>query len=262
MEECSETCQNGCTVVLPTYNEEGNIGKMVTTLRQMYPEFHVLVMDDNSKDRTKEIVESIAAGDDHVRFVSRDPADRGLSASIFDGIMQTQTRFFINMDSDFQHPPSALQGMYDAMVSGAELTIGVRRDRSNLDGFARWIGSWGAHYLAAFTLRLHDKQISSDIMSGLFGGDAAMCQQVIREHSADFEMRGYKALFDIMKYVPRDIKIYEHLYDFGEREEGESKISAIIPISLLKQCDGWGRFLSRILECGPSNKVLKKVLKN
>ncbi len=150
--------------------------------------------------------------------------------------------------------------MYDLMRDGAQLTIGVRRDRSNLDGFARWIRSWGAHYLAAFTLKLHDKQISSDIMSGLFGGDTAMCQRVIEEHRDELEMRGYKALFDLMKYVPKDIDIRELPYDFGEREEGESKISAIIPISLLKQCDGWGRFLSRVLETKPFNALLRKIL--
>jgi hypothetical protein len=152
--------------------------------------------------------------------------------------------------------------MYDLLKDGSQLTIGIRRDRSNLDGFARWIGSWGAHYLAAFTLKLHDKQISSDIMSGLFGGDTDMCQQVIEEHRSELEMKGYKALFDLMKYVPKDINLTEYPYDFGEREAGESKISAIIPISLLKQCDGWGRFLSRILEMKPFNTVLKKILKN
>ena len=254
--------EDGCTVVLPTYNEEGNIGRMVAVLREMYPDFYVLVMDDNSKDRTKEIVDAIAEKDDHVRFFTRDPNDRGLSASIFQGIMESKTKYFINMDSDFQHPPSALQGIYDLLRSGSQLTIGIRRDRSNLDGFARWIGSWGAHYLAAFTLRLHDRQISSDIMSGLFGGDTEMCQTTIEQHRDELEMKGYKALFDLMKYVPKDIRISEFPYDFGEREAGESKISAVIPISLLKQCDGWGRFMSGILETKPFNSLLKKVLKN
>ena len=46
----------GCTVILPTYNEEANIGRMVDTLRAMYPDFRVLVMDDNSKDSTQSIV--------------------------------------------------------------------------------------------------------------------------------------------------------------------------------------------------------------
>ena len=185
--------EDGCTVVLPTYKEEGNIGRMVAVLREMYPDFYVLVMDDNSKDRTKEIVDAIAEKDDHVRFFTRDPNDRGLSASIFQGIMESKTKYFINMDSDFQHPPSALQGIYDLLRSGSQLTIGIRRDRSNLDGFARWIGSWGAHYLAAFTLKLHDRQISSDIMSGLFGGDTEMCQTTIEQHRDELEMKGYKA---------------------------------------------------------------------
>ena len=100
--------QDGCTVILPTYNEEANIGDMIDTLRGMYPDFHVLVMDDNSKDGTQNAVTERASKDDHVRLIVRDPNDRGLSASIFQGIQETRTRYFINMDSDFQHPPSAL----------------------------------------------------------------------------------------------------------------------------------------------------------
>lgn len=243
---------DGCTVILPTYNEEANIGKMIDTLRSMYPGFHVLVMDDNSKDSTQSIVLDRASKDDKVRLVVRDPEDRGLSASIFQGIMESDTKYFINMDSDFQHPPSALKGMYEQLLGGTQLTIGVRKDRSNLSSFGRWVGSWGAHYLAAFTLRMHDKQISSDIMSGLFGGDTELCRSVIREHSKDFQMKGFKALFDLMKYVPKDIRIQEYQFEFGERAGGESKLSGGIIIALLMQCDGWGQFCARI-----AKKILK-----
>ena len=239
--------QDGCTVILPTYREEANIGRMIDTLRDMYPEFHVLVMDDNSPDRTQDIVRERMKDDDHVRLCVRDPNDRGLSASIFQGIMETETRFFINMDSDFQHPPSALKGMYDQLSNGAQLSIGVRKDRSNLSSFGRWIGSWGAHYLAAFTLRMHDKQISSDIMSGLFGGDTELCKGVIREYGSEFQMKGFKALFDLMKYVPKDLRIEEYPFEFGERAGGESKLTGGIVIALLMQCDGWGRSIARIL---------------
>ena len=243
----------GCTVILPTYNEEANIGRMVDTLRAMYPDFMVLVMDDNSKDSTQSIVSERASADPMVRLVVRDPADRGLSASIFEGIELTETEFFINMDADFQHPPSALQGMYGQLKDGADLSIGVRKDRTNLSSFTRWVGSWGAHYLAAFTLRMHDRQLSSDIMSGLFGGKADLCRSVIREHRDDFQMRGFKALFDLMKYIPKDVRIEETVFEFGERQGGESKLSSGIIISLLKQCDGWGMFLAHSAE-----KVLGK----
>ena len=89
-----------------------------------------------------------------------------------------------------------------------------------------------------------------------------MCQRTIEENRDQLEMKGYKALFDLMKYIPKDAKLSEFAYDFGEREAGESKISAMIPIALLKQCDGWGRFLSSMLERKPFNTILKKVLHN
>ena len=238
--------QDGCTVILPTYNEEANIGEMIDVLRDLYPDFHVLVMDDNSKDETQRIVSEKASLDDKVRLFVRDPNDKGLSASIFQGIQETKTKYFINMDSDFQHPPSALNGMYQQLLDGAQLTIGVRKDRSNLSSFGRWVGSWGAHYLAAFTLRIHDKQISSDIMSGLFGGDTELIKGVIEEHGSEFQMKGFKALFDLMKYVPKDLRIEEYQFEFGERAGGESKLSGGIIVALLMQCDGWGRFCARI----------------
>ncbi|MBO5669270.1 MAG: glycosyltransferase, partial [Candidatus Methanomethylophilaceae archaeon] len=95
-----EPMQDGCTVILPTYNEEANIGEMIDTLREMYPEFHVLVMDDNSKDDSQRIVLERSSKDDHVRLMVRDINDKGLSASIFQGIQETKTKYFINMDSD------------------------------------------------------------------------------------------------------------------------------------------------------------------
>ena len=240
--------QDGCTIILPTFREEANIGEMIDTLRDMYPDFHVLVMDDNSDDRTQDIVNERASEDDMVRLVVRNPEDKGLSASIFQGIMETKTRFFINMDSDFQHPPSALGGMYAQLLDGAQLSIGVRKDRTNLSSFGRWIGSWGAHYLAAFTLKMHDKQTSSDIMSGLFGGDAELFKEVIRNYAHEFQMKGFKALFDLMKFIPKGLRIDEFQFEFGERAGGESKLTGGIIVALLMQCDGWGRFCARIVK--------------
>ena len=61
-------------------------------------------------------------------------------------------------------------------------------------------------------------------------------------------MKGFKALFDLMKYVPKDITIKEFEFEFGERQGGESKLSSGIIVSLLKQCDGWGMFCAKVLE--------------
>jgi len=236
-----------CTVILPTYNEEENIGNMIACLRELYPNFKILVMDDNSKDGTKDAVLNIMASDENVSFITRDINDKGLSASIIHGIAETDTEFFINMDSDFQHPPSALKEMYDRLSSGADLVIGVRNDRTALS-FGRWASSWFAHLMANMTLRLRDKQTSSDVMSGLFGGRTEIFAEVINKHEAEFERRGFKALFDLLKFSPKDITIEDVYFEFGERQGGESKISSKVIFSVMRQCGRLGRFAADILD--------------
>ncbi|MCL2785807.1 MAG: glycosyltransferase [Methanomassiliicoccaceae archaeon] len=238
--------QEGCTVILPTYEEEANIGRMIECLRSLYPDFHILVMDDNSPDRTKSIVEEIMKNDANVRFITRDIDDKGLSASIIHGILETNTEFFINMDSDFQHPPSSLKDIHDLLTAGADLVIGVRKDRTALK-FKRWLGSWIAHTMAALTLKFAGKQSSSDIMSGLFGGRADVFIPVIKEHEPKFERRGFKTLFDLLKFAPCDIKIEEAFFEFGERQGGESKIGSKIILSILRQCGRLGRSAAKLL---------------
>jgi len=237
----------GCTVILPTYNEEENIGNMIKCIRELYPDFKILVMDDNSKDGTKGIVTDLMTNNAGVSIVTRNTDDKGLSASIIQGIVETDTEFFINMDSDFQHPPSALKDIYEGLISGADLVIGVREDRTALS-FVRWASSWLAHLMANLTLKFRDKQTSSDVMSGLFGGRTELFAGVIREHEEEFDRKGFKALFDLLKFSPKDIAIKDAYFEFGERQGGESKISSKVIFSVMRQCGRLGKFVARIID--------------
>ena len=89
-------------------------------------------------------------------------------------------------------------------------------------------------------------------MSGLFGGETELFRDVIEEYGSEFQMKGFKALFDLMKYIPKDLRIEEYPFEFGERAGGESKLTGGIVVALLMQCDGWGRFCASI-----ARKVLK-----
>lgn len=238
---------NDCTVILPTYNEEANIGAMIETLKNLYPDVRILVMDDNSKDGTKDAVMRMSETYDGVRFITRAVDDKGLSASIFQGVMETETEFFVNMDSDFQHPPETVAEIYDRLKNGSDLCIGVRDDRTALS-FGRWLSSWFAHGMAAFTLKFMGKQTSHDIMSGLFGGKTDLFKRIITDSEESFERVGFKALFDLMKYAPSDIIISEVPFAFSKRQGGESKISSKIIFSIMRQCGSIGRFISGIIE--------------
>jgi len=232
-----------CTVILPTYNEEENIANMVSSLRDMYPDFHILVMDDNSTDRSKELVDALNC--ENARFFVRDPEDRGLTASTCEGIRIAGTDLFVNMDSDFQHPLEAVGRIYDELNKGYDLVVGIRSDRKAL-GFKRSAGSWLFHALASSVLFVHGKRRSKDIMSGLFGGDTAIFSKVAEENGSKFEMKGFKVLLDLMRYAPSDIKVGEIKYEFGKRAGGESKVNPKIVYLTLHQCGIVGRFLARI----------------
>jgi dolichol-phosphate mannosyltransferase len=234
-----------CTVILPTYKEAGNIQRMAKRLRELYPDFHILIMDDNSDDGSKELIEEL--NDPMTSFIERNPEDRGLSASILQGISDCETDFFINMDCDFQHPPEAVAYAYERLKNGADLCIGIREERTALSPM-RWIASWGAHTMAMTTLWLRDKKGSKDIMSGFFGGRTELYQQVIREHRDEMDMRGFKALFDLLKFGPSDVNIEEITFKFGKREAGESKIDKNVMMSILRQCEPLGNPLANIAE--------------
>lgn len=48
-----------CTIVIPTFNEKGNVINMAKALREAYPDYKILFMDDNSTDGTIELVRGL-----------------------------------------------------------------------------------------------------------------------------------------------------------------------------------------------------------
>jgi dolichol-phosphate mannosyltransferase len=231
------------TIILPTYNEEEGIANMLTALKEMYPDFHILIMDDNSTDRTKEVVDALNF--DKVRMIVRDSDVRGVTVSVCDGILACGTDYFMCMDSDFQHPLEAAGRIYAELNKGFELVIGVRVDRRAL-GFKRSLGSYAFATLASSVLFVHGKTRTKDIASGLFGGSVELFSEVINEEGSKFEMKGFKLLYDFLRNGPSDVKVSEITYEFGKRASGSSKVSPKVIYLSFHQCGVVGRFLAWI----------------
>ena len=231
------------TIILPTYNEEEGIQNMLRELSSKYPDFNILIMDDNSKDKTKEKVEEMNL--EKVRFVERNAEIRGVTASVCDGILLAGTDYFMCMDSDFQHPIEAAQRIYDELNKGFDLVIGVRVNRKAL-GFKRSMGSYAFATLASSVLFVHGKKRTKDIASGLFGGSVELFSEVINKEGSKFEMRGFKLLFDFLRNGPSDVKLSEITYEFFERAAGTSKVSPKVIYLSFHQCGIVGRFFAGI----------------
>lgn len=116
-------------IVIPTYNEAEYITALIGRIRQLYPEFDILVVDDNSPDGTGGLVERIASSDPRVTVLHRLKKD-GLGKAYVQGFQHALSRKppyarFVQMDADFSHDPVYISGLLDAL-QGSKLSIGSR----------------------------------------------------------------------------------------------------------------------------------------
>ena len=233
-----------CTIVIPTYNEEKNIANMARAIREAYPDYKILFMDDNSTDRSREEVEAL--NDPLVTFFVRKPEERGLGASVLQGFAIADTDYAMCMDCDFQHPISALGAIVAEMDKGADLCVGQRNSRMAM-GLKRTLGSELVEAYCKLFFMIHRKQTTKDMMSGLFAIRCDVLRPIIQNNWDSFELRGWKVLMDLLKYADRRMDVHYYRYDFGERAEGESHLNPKVPIMTFHQLWGFGKLTAKIV---------------
>ncbi|MDE1846122.1 MAG: glycosyltransferase [Candidatus Micrarchaeota archaeon] len=225
---------NNTTVVLPTFNEGKNIGKLISLLLKGYPGISVIVVDDGSSDSTLTVVKKIRRLYRNVDFIDRAELklERGLTNSVIDGINKADTKYVVVMDADLQHPANKIVEIHNALENGNKLAIGVRE---KVPGWAlhRKIISKSLIYLAYAVLLARGGTTSTDIFSGYFGADRKFFLQVLSKHKSSFVGEGYKVLFDLLKCIKRgSVRTCDVPYTFNVRIAGVSKASAKQVIAL------------------------------
>lgn len=115
-------------LVLPTYNEAGNIERFVAAVREKLPaSAHVLIVDDNSPDGTGELADRLAARIDSVSVLHRSRKE-GLGPAYIAGFRQALSEgagHVLEMDSDFSHDPAYLPRLLE-VGARTDLAIGSR----------------------------------------------------------------------------------------------------------------------------------------
>src|SRR5690606_9540699 len=114
-------------VIVPTYNELDNVGKIVPAILDRIPFANVLVVDDNSPDGTGDAADALSEADDRVHVLHR-TEKAGLGKAYVAGFEWALERDYdriIEMDADFSHPPRYLTPMLEASVE-ADVVVGSR----------------------------------------------------------------------------------------------------------------------------------------
>ncbi len=124
-------------VIIPTLNEIENIKAIIQAVFKLKKKFHILVVDDNSKDGTPEAVEALYSQYPEQLFLEKRKGKKGLGSAYIHGFkwaLQKEYQYIIEMDADFSHNPKDLSKLYDACKKeGAKLSVGSRYINNNIN---------------------------------------------------------------------------------------------------------------------------------
>lgn len=120
------------SVVLPSYNEEGNIKNTAAVLSKILSDssidYELVFVDDGSSDDTYGLITREASNNPHIKGVSFS-RNFGKEASIFAGLSVATGDAVVVMDCDLQHPAELLPKMYALWQEGYEVVEGIKSSR-------------------------------------------------------------------------------------------------------------------------------------
>jgi dolichol-phosphate mannosyltransferase len=212
------------SLVVPTYDEAANIERLLRSLHEVLTRcdttFELIVVDDDSPDRTWAVAARVASELSGIRVVRRTGAS-GLATAVICGWAHARGAVLGVIDGDGQHPPEVVADLVAAMADRTDVAVASRHvpggGVSNWSAIRRLL-SRGAQVLGLLLLPGTVGRVT-DPMSGLF----LVRRDVVA--MADLDPVGYKILLEVL--ARGDVRrVAERPYVFLEREKGESKVSA------------------------------------
>ncbi|MCI0515547.1 glycosyltransferase family 2 protein [candidate division KSB1 bacterium] len=130
----SKVQQIDLSVVIPVYNEEGNVailqGNIRKVLDQLQREYEIIFVDDGSRDQTFNILEKIHAAHPRTKVI-KFRGNYGQSAAMAAGFEAAQGQVVIAMDGDLQNDPNDIPRMLEKLEAGYDVVAGWRRYRKD-----------------------------------------------------------------------------------------------------------------------------------
>ena len=216
------TRKRSVSVIIPTFNEEGNIGRLVDAISSSFEssgrkDFEIVVVDDNSRDKTPELVDKLAASG-HVAVVHRFGI-RGIFSAIMDGVRVARSDVVVIMDADFSHPPSKIPELFKKMEEGGfDLASGSRFTKG---------GSIEAPFTRKFATVLFNKVIDALMGSGISdwtGGFHAVKRDKLLQLNFKYPAKWGEFDLELLYRAKKaGMKIAEVPFVYNFREEGQSK---------------------------------------
>lgn len=216
-------------VIIPTFNEAHNIGRMIEQVLSLDMAIDILVIDDGSPDGTAEIVKSkIKENRERIFLIEREEK-LGLGTAYVEGFkyaLEKDYSFICEMDADFSHNPEDLPRLIKNVQSGeADLAVGSRYS----DGIS--IVNWPlSRLILSYCANLYARMITGIPIKDTTAGFKCIHRKVLEALDLErISSNGYAFQIEIhFRAWQAGFKLKEVSIIFREREEGVSKMSKSI----------------------------------
>jgi dolichol-phosphate mannosyltransferase len=212
-------------ICLPTYNERGNLERMIDALEPLGA--RVLVIDDDSPDGTGDLADLLAADRDWVSVLHR-PRKEGLGPAYLAGFreaLQTDAEYVLEMDCDFSHAPDDVPRLLEACAAGADVALGSRYVTGG------GTENWGlTRRLVSAGGSLYARALLSVSIRDLTGGFKCFRREVLERIDLDsVHSKGYAFQIELTYRALRaGYRVVEVPIVFVDRTHGQSKMSRTI----------------------------------
>jgi len=212
-------------IIIPTYNERDNIVNLINDIfTQNIVDLQIIVVDDNSPDKTAELVTNTQKTYQNLYLIKR-YNKLGLGSAYIAGFKKALALgadLIIQMDADFSHDPKDLPRLIETCSSGFHLAIGSRKIKGGKIigwNWKRKLMSHGAMIIARATLRLRTKDITA--------GFRCYRREVLEKINLDnIKSNGYAFQEEMLYRTQKNkFQIKEIPVIFTDRKLGVSKLS-------------------------------------
>lgn len=199
-------------IVIPAYNEEENIERVVRDLTAHYPQYDYVVVNDGSRDRTASVCRA-----NGFRLIDL-PINLGLAGAFQTGLRYAAENGYdcaMQLDADGQHRPEYIAAMLAELEDGADIVIGSRFLTVKKPKTLRMVGS----YIISWSIRLTTGRAICDPTSGMRMFNRAMVEEFAQNLN-------YGPEPDTISYLIKNGAVVKEVQvEMGERIAGQSYLN-------------------------------------
>ncbi|HWA95241.1 MAG TPA: glycosyltransferase family 2 protein [Terracidiphilus sp.] len=206
------------SVVMPVYNEANTVTHIVGVVLAQKPVRELVIVDDCSRDKTWEILQSIAANEPRIRLF-RHEVNQGKGAALRTGIAQATSDIVIIQDADLEYDPTEYYRLLQPILNGKADVVFGSRFRGGVDA-SRVLYYW--HSVGNWILTT-----CSNIFTDLNLTDMEVCYKVFRREALQ-KMKIEENRFGFepeitAKVAKAGLRVYEVGISYNGRTYAEGK---------------------------------------